>query len=1179
MSNTLNQIKSMKKFIVEMNELLRLSNISLKMKLTYILFLITLFQIQANTYSQNVKVTLDCKGMKIEDVLNEIERKTEFKFLYEKDVFQKNKIVNIVSNKEKLSNVLKTLFKEFNVDFKFVDKQIILLNKGNNESSIIDSLKEVVDKMLQQFVSGKITNSKGEPLPGATVVLKGTTQGVSTDIDGNFRLLVQEKNAVLVVSYIGYETIEVVVGDKSNINIQLNESLTGLDETVIVAYGKVKKEAFTGTVGVVDVAGVANQGNILNVDQALQGQVAGVQVSSPSSRPGAAARVRIRGSSSILGTNQPLYVVDGVPISPSTETPGYTGFIDYISSNDATTLENEGFNNDLGFLDFNNIESISILKDATATAIYGSRAAAGVVIITTKSGSKSSRPQFELAVTQRSNITQKVDVLNTAQYEEIYTDAIQNYVNSGGVVPTSDSFALGILNGTEINRDIDTDWQDLAIRKTSQTNNYAFSVRGASEKGTYYSSLSLQNDNGAVIGDKLTRYAFGLNLKQDLKDNLSFFSNLNLGRLESDYALNGLYSTLEAATFIRPDRTPYNEDGSLVPLIGDIYNPLSSKERRVTTTNFSMVASVGLEYEPFKNLFLKTTGILQHINAESYSFYPSYTQSGGSTNGRGNLIDRNTLNPSVETTLTYDFSVGKSNANILVGNTFQNEKTETNSYYGENFPNDDTLRGLSYAGENLSIQQAITESTLVSFFSRFIYDFDNKYLLSFAGRIDGSSKFGENNRWASFPSLGVGWNIHREKFAEKWNGLNFLKLRASIGQSGNVTFDPNQSFSLFGALNSTLGVYDGNTGVVPLRIGNPDLKWEITTQKDLGIEFAVLDNKMKGEIGYYIKDTKDVLYQTELPSSSGLYTVISNLGDTQNSGYELTLNFNILDSEDLKWNLGFNAATAKSKIIRLNSSYKDEFGGVSLNGLYFKEGQALGLIRGHVANGLFQTQDEIDALNAGAPSGLYQASLTSPGDIYFADLDGDGEVSTSSSGPDVTNIGSIEPDFFGGINTNINYKGLSLNVFANYSVGNDIYWKAGENTYSYTSLNDQGNKELIALDRWTPDNTDAKYPRAVYRTNLTGGNQNNRISSLYVLKGDYLRIKTVTLGYNLPKEVLESLNFQGLYLYLTGTNLFTITKYPGADPEFTNVNSFRTPIDNNKYPATKQIVAGVRLTF
>ncbi|WP_372757932.1 SusC/RagA family TonB-linked outer membrane protein [Mariniflexile sp.] len=1149
------------------------------MKLAYILFLFSLFQIQANTYSQNVKVTLNCKDMKMEDVLSEIERKTEFKFLYEKDVFKKNKIVSISYNKEKLSNVLDALFNGGNIDFKVVDKQIILLTKIKEKDNFVFSIKKTVEKLFQEDITGTVTSTKGEPLPGATIVVKGSSVGVSTDFNGVFRISMPSKDAILVVSYIGYETKEIVVGNQSRIKIELSESVTGLEETVVVAYGKVKKEAFTGSVGVVDVASVANQGNILNVDHALQGQVAGVQVSSSSGRPGSAARVRIRGSSSILGTNQPLYVVDGVPISPSTEIPGYTGFIDYISSNDATTLENEGFNNDLGFLDFNNIESISILKDATATAIYGSRAAAGVVIITTKSGSKASKPQFELSITQRSNITQKIDVLNTSQYEEIYTDAIQNYVNSGGVVPTSDSFALGILNGTEINRDIDTDWQDLAIRKTSQTSNYAFSVRGASEKGSYYSSLSLQNDNGAVIGDKLSRYAFGLNLKQNLKDNLSFFSNLNLGRLESDYALNGLYSTLEAATFIRPDATPYNEDGSLIPQIGDMYNPLSSKERRVTTTNFSMVASVGLEYEPIENLFLKTTGILQHINAESYSFYPSFTQSGVSTNGRGNLIDRATLNPSIETTLTYDFSVGKSNANILIGNTFQNEKTETNSYYGENFPNDDTLTGISYAGESLSAQQAITESTLVSFFSRFIYDFDNKYLLSFGGRIDGSSKFGENNRWASFPSFGIGWNIHREKFAENWNGLNFLKLRTSIGQSGNVTFDPNQSFSLFGALNSTLGVYDGNTGVVPLRIGNPDLKWEITTQKDFGIEFAVLDNKIKGEIGYYIKDTKDVLYQTELPSSSGLYTVISNLGDTQNSGYELTLNFNILDSKDLKWNLGFNAATAKSKIIRLNSSYKDEFGGVSLNGLYFKEGQALGLIRGHVAKGLFQTQEEIDALNSAAPDGLYQASLTGPGDIYFADLDGDGVVNTSSSGPDVTNIGSIEPDFFGGINTNINYKGLSLNVFANYSVGNDIYWKAGENTYSYTSLNDQGNKELIALDRWTPENTDAKYPRAVYRTNLTGGNQNNRISSLYVLKGDYLRIKTVTLGYNLPKEVLETINFQGLYIYLTATNLFTLTKYPGTDPEFSNSNSFRTPVDNNKYPVTKQIVAGVRLTF
>lgn len=1161
-------------------KILCLYKISLKMKLTF-LFLFTLFQIQANTYSQNVKVTLDCKDMKIEDVLAEIERKTEFKFLYEKDVFEKGKIINFKSDQEALTNVINRLFKGDNVDFKVVDQQIILLAKSEKKPMLFGRVKEVISDLFQQqnIISGKITNDKGEPLPEATVLIKGARSGASADFDGNYRILAPHDEAVLVVSYIGYETKEVEVNGRSVINIQLSESLTSLDETLVVAYGKVKKEAFTGAVGVVDVDGIAQQGLILNVDQALQGQVSGVQVSSPSGKPGASARVRIRGSSSILGTNQPLYVVDGVPIAPTPGIPNYEAFIDNISNNDWSTLQNEGFDNDLGFLDFNNVESISVLKDASATALYGSRAAAGVVVITTKTGSGSGKPQFELSVTERANITQKIDVLNTAQYEQLYTEAIENFISSGGVVPASDTFAKGILDGTEINRDLFTDWQKLAIRRNSQTRNYAFSVRGSSKTGSYYSSLSLQNDNGTAMGDKLNRYAFGLNLRQNIKDNLSFFSNLNLSRMESDYALNGLYSVLEAATFIRPDKTPYNEDGSLIPQIADMYNPLSSGERRITTTNFSLAGSLGFEYEPIENLVLKTMGILQLIDSESYSFYPSFTQSGIATNGRGNLTNRKTFNPSIETTATYDFSIGKNNVNILLGNTYLSERTETYSLYGENFPNDDTLTGISYAGEGLRSQQAITESRLVSFFSRVMYDYDNRYLLSFGGRIDGSSKFGKNNRWASFPSLGAGWNIHRENFAKNWGAVNFLKLRASIGQSGNVTFDPNQSFSLFGALNGVLAVYNGNTGVVPLRIGNPDLKWEITTQKDIALEFAVLNNRIKGEFGYYTKDTKDVLYQTDLPSSSGLQNVISNLGDTKNHGYELTLNFNILDTKDLKWRLGFNAATAKSKIVRLNSSYKDEFGGVSLNGMYFMEGQPLGLIRGHVAKGIFKTQQEVDALNAAAPNGLYQTAQTGAGDIYFADLDGDGMVNPSISGPDVGVIGSIEPDFFGGINTNINYKGLSLNILANYSLGNDIYWKAGENTYSYTSLNEQGNKQRLALDRWTPDNPNAKYPRAIYRTNLGTGNQNNRMSSLYVLKGDYLRIKTITLGYNLPQKALENINLQNLYLYLTATNLFTITKYPGSNPEFSYASSFRTPLDNNKYPVSKQVILGVRVAF
>ncbi|MCB4808207.1 TonB-dependent receptor [Tamlana sp. 62-3] len=1169
----------MKKIITGVDKILYIPELSLKMKLTYILLFFALFQIQANnTFSQNVKVTLNCNNMPIEEVLTEIENKTEFKFLYEKDVFFKEEKINITSNEEQLKNILNRIFGKLQLHYEFINEQIIIV-KNTEDQGVVNSLKAKIKQVFQGPITGKVTDESGMPLPGATIVYKGQNSGVTTDFDGNFSIPFVQNAKTLVVSYIGYETQEVVINNVSKINVQLKVAVTGLDETVIVAYGKIKKEALTGSVGVVNVEGLAKQGTIINVDQALQGQVAGVQVSAPSGKPGAAARVRVRGSSSILGTNQPLYVVDGVPISPSVEIPGYASFIDGLSNNESTTLENEGFNNDLGFLDFNNVESISVLKDATATSIYGSRAANGVIVITTKSGSGLSKPQFELSVTQRANLVQNIDVLNSSQYKSLYEDAINNYVESGGVVPTSDSFGQGILAGTEVDLNTDTDWQDLVVRNTSLTSNYAFSVRGGSDKGSYYSSLSLQSDDGSVKGDELKRYAYSLSLTQKLKDNLSFSSNINLGRVKSDLALNSLFAAFEAATYLRPDVTPYDEDGNLIARIGDIYNPLSSSQRRITSTTFSLAGNFTLEYEPIENLILKTTGILQYIDAESYSFYPSYTISGSTTNGEGNLVNRNTINPTVEGTLSYDFSLSKSNFNVLVGSTYQNENSVTNSLYGENFPNDDTLTGISYAGESLSAQESITRSTLISFFSRFIYDYDNRYVINFSGRTDGSSKFGANKRWATFPSVGLGWNIHNEKFMDNAYAVNFLKLRASTGQSGNVTFDPNQSFSLFGALNSTLGVYNGNTGVVPVRIGNPDLKWEVTTQKDLGLEFAFFNNRIKGEVAYYKKDTKDVLYQTELPSSSGLYTVISNLGDTQNDGYELTLNFNLINKKNFKWNFGFNAATANSKIVKLNTSYLDEYGGTYLNGLYLREGESLGLIRGFVANGLFQNQEQIDALNSSAPDGVYQSTITSPGDIYFADLDGDGEVSTSTSSGDVTSIGSIEPDFFGGINTNFNYKGLTLNIFANYSLGNDIYWKAGENAFSYTTLNEQGNKPTLALDRWTPDNTDAIYPRAVYRTNLSTANQNNRQSSLYVHKGDYLRIKNITLGYNFSNDVLDKLKIQGLYLYLTGTNLFTFTKYPGADPEFTNIASFRNPIDSNKYPVSKQLITGLRLTF
>lgn len=1145
---------------------LRKDTLILIMRTFIFLFCTTVFSLTpTDLFSQNSKIVIDeDKKISVDELFDIIDRQTDYRFIYHEDLFKDSPKVELKKGKISLNKLLlKSLL---------LERLNIILTENN---TILIKEKTRRDKSLQQQVSGTVTDANGILLPGVTVRVKGTSKGTATDFDGSYSVTVPNPENVLVFSFLGFKTQEIVVNNKAIINIQLKEDVTGLEETVVVAYGKIKRETLTGSVSVVDVESIANQGTIINVDQALQGQVAGVQVSSPTARPGAASRVRIRGSSSILGTNQPLYVIDGVPIEPSSEVPGFSGFIDGASNVNEALFQNEGVNNDLGFIDFNNIESITILKDASATAIYGSRAAAGVVVITTKKGTRSTKPQFEFLVTESTNFTQRVDVLNSSQYQQIYKEAIENYQNSGGTVPSNDSFAQGVLAGTEVDESVNIDWQRLVSKNSTSTRNYAFNVRGASEKGSYYSSLSLQKNEGAIDGDELTRYAFSLNLRQNLKDNLQFFSNISLGRIENNFALSSPYE----APFIRPDKEPYDENGVPLRLIGDVTNPIAELESRQDVEDFSLLASVGLEFEPIKNLFIKSTGLLQYIDRESYSFYPSFVRFSGIS--RGSLVNSKTINPSVETTVTYDFSLqNKHNFNVLVGNTYQNNNSKTTNAFGENFPNDYTLTSINYASENLSNQLAITKSNLISFFSRLQYDYDNKYLLSVTARTDGSSKFGANKRWASFPSVGIGWNIHREEFAKNISWLNFLKLRSSYGQSGNVTFDPNQSFSLFGALNGTLGTYDGNIGVVPLRIGNPDLKWEITTQKDFGLEFAVFNIRVKGEIGYYQKDTKDVLFQTELPLSVGIGSIIANIGDTQNRGFELSLDFDILNTKDLKWNLRLNAATAKSKVTRLNTTYKNEFGHVNLGGLYLIEGQSLGLIRGHVAEGIFQTPEEIEALNANAPSGFYQYSDTDVGDIKYADLDGDGEVDPSTlSGPDVTNIGNIEPDFFGGINSTLNYKGFALNVFANYSVGNDIYWKAAENTFSFTSLNDQNNKLIDILDRWTPDNIDSKYPRAVYRTNLGGGNRNNRRSSLYSEKGDYLRIKTITLTYSLPKEILKKINLQGLSLYVTGTNLFTFTKYSGADPEFANVASFRTPVDNNNYPTSKQFITGMRLTF
>ncbi len=1164
MSNTLNQTKSMKKFIIRLSETLYLSKISLKMKLTYILLFLTLFQIHANTYSQNVKITLDCKEMKIEDVLSEIEQKTDFKFLYEKDVFKKHKIVSISSKKEKLSKILKKLFKSEDIDFKVTNKQIVLFPK-NKTYLFLETLKKSVGKLFQEYVSGKITNANGEPLPGATIVLKGTNKGVSADFDGNYRIALVDDAKTLTISFIGYETKNVDILDRKNINIQLEEAVTGLDETVIIGYGRVKRQNLTGSVGTVNVKNITNQAPTVNFDNALQGQVAGVYVTSSSGQPGASTRIRIRGNTSLLGSNQPLYVIDGIPVVPNSNIPigGPEG------NRLGDELNKEGISTPIGNINSSDIESISILKDASAAAIYGSRAANGVIIISTKQGAYSGETKFEANVSVTTQNAQTLEVLNAAQFKDVWTTAVGNGTRD-------DAFARSVLDGSYFGN-ADTKWEDEVSPGSPISTSYYLNVLGGSENTRYSTSLGVNTQEGVYKNTGFDRYSFNLNLDTKIKDNWTFGSKINISSSDQDAVDGGL---TQLTYNFRPDIPVFDEDGNYsFSTQFTQENPVAQSKATNNNKTFLLLGSLYTQLKLAEGLNLKTLFSINYNEGNQQSFYPLFTFTGGwsRTQGNGDGYAQESRSRSTNTllqgTLTYNKLIEEHSISAVLGASFEKNKRSVVKGWGEGFFNE-VLTNITNATVFTDASSFESGSGLASYFGRINYDFDNRYLLTLSARVDGSSKFAPDNQYAFFPAAAVAWRISNEDFLSDSKFIDELKLRASFGTTGQQDFGDYAWRTLFEAED-----YGPDPSVIISQLGNSSLKWETTEQIDFGLDFSFFKGRFNGGFGYYSKETKDALFTAITPGSTGYNRIIANIGDTKNTGLELELKGDVFRSNDFIWNLSLNVSKNENKLTKISDDFRDDNGFLTgfPGGGRLKEGSPIGLIYGYVAEGLFQNQEDIDALNTASPTGTYQNSQTSPGDLRFKDLTGpDGIPDGRITNLDQEVIGDTQPDFFGGFNSTFQYKGFSLSTFFTFSVGNDIeaFGLARGTNFASTFIGE--NKVTSVLNAWTPDNPNTDIPRLVY----FDPNNNDRTSSHYVYDASYLRLKTLNFSYTFSKEALKQLKFfNHISVFISAQNLFTITNYPGADPEASNLfnNDISAGRDNNRFPIAKIFTTGVRI--
>lgn len=1053
----------------------------------------------------------------------------------------------------------------------------------------------VVQVLAQnRTVTGKVTDQEnGQGLPGVTVLVKGSSTGTATGVDGSFSITVPNNDAILVFRYIGYDSKEIAVGGQSAITVKLGQTAKSLSEVVVVGYGTQTREELTGSITSVSAESLKNV-PIVSVDQALQGRAAGVQVTQNSGTPGSGIAVRVRGAASIGASNEPLYVVDGVPIN--------TGSYTSVGTGGQQT-------NALADLNPADIQSMEILKDAASAAIYGSRASNGVVLITTKRGSAGATKVNFGYYTGTQTAWNKLEPLTGPQQIELYKEMLRNRypLNSSGQLKTSptssivynsyedlaailfgaagfatvDGKRVAVDDGDGV-RDVSTfknpssatstRWMD-EIFRTAPISNYDLSISGGNDKTKFHLSGTYFDQTGIVLGSGFERANGRLNIDHSISNKFRIGASAGLSRsvanrIQNDNNINGVVST---AVLVASDIPVYKANGTYYKDPGaSTENPVAAAlEPTLSAISARVIGNTFAEYDILPSLKWRSTFGLDYLTFRDEDFRPTTTNTGAGSNGLGQQSYTQDVAWLTEHTLNFRKTFGDIHDFSALGGIAYQQSTQNSIFAAATgFPGND-IKQLSAGSVKTSASSSQTGWGLASYFSRLNYSLKNKYLLSASLRADGSSRFGENKRYGIFPAASVGWRISEEPFMQSLDFISELKLRASYGVTGN------SEISNFGsrALISPGANYLQRAGLSPTQLGNPDLTWEETTQSNIGLDFAVLNNRLVLNVDAYIKDTDDLLLGRSLVGSSGFTSITENIGSIENRGLEFGLtSYNVDAKTDggFSWNTNFNLAFNKNEVTKLNDGTPFAAGFAN----WVAEGQPLGAFRGYRVERIFQTQAEIDALNAtakqktGNAGAVYQSSLTSPGDIMFKDLNGDGVITSD----DQEILGSAQPKFTGGITNNLAYKGFDLSFFFQFVQGNEVW----NHTRAFAEgMNGVFGQTAAVLNRWTPENTSTNVPRAVYGD----PNNNRRNSDRWLEDGSYVRLKNIQFGYNLPTNVIERAKFRSVRLYVQGQNLLTFTDYSGLDPEVNTFSGSNTSLGTDflVYPQAKTVTFGVNI--
>lgn len=1060
----------------------------------------------SDTYSQTTMVSISMKNQTVKEVLNEIENTTEYSFFYNNSHVDLDRKVSVNVSNADIFEVLDNVFNGTNVSYTVKDKNIVFSVK---EQSPVVSQNE-------KQITGTVIDASGVPIIGANVMVKGTTNGTITDLDGKFTLNVPA-GAVLLVSYIGYANQEVKVGNSSSLFITLKEDTELLDEVVVVGYGVVKKSDLTGSVGSVKAKDIQKM-PVASVDQALQGRISGVQITTLNGAPGASTTIRIRGGNSINAGNEPLYVIDGI-----------------IGGGDLSTINPA------------DIASIEILKDASSTAIYGSRGANGVVLITTKRGEgvEGTRVSYSgyYGLQTPSKLLDMLDGPEAAAFQNEYAEYYDRKI------PFED-----------INAVANTDWQKQMYRKTAPITDHNISVSNSTKNGNYFLSLNYYNQEGIMYNSGFERYQIRFNVDQNLNKYFKVGATLTTSLTNRDNPVVGGLSLLPTAPI-------YNDDGSYFDtnqISGSIYNnPLAQRNGILDETRtYRGLGNVYGQFTFFDNLIFKTSwGFdISHTKQNKYESVNLPTRIFNKTGGFASVETKFPITYQNENTLNYLLNIGNHSLALMAGFTWQKYQYETLKGSASGFKNDVSSYHAIETGDPITrdIQTGEQEWGLLSYLFRINYSFKNRYMFTVSGRQDGSSRLAKDKRWAFFPSAAFAWRASDEKFIKDLNIFSNLKFRLSYGTSGSQSIEP---YSIIDRLDSGANVI-GNQEVVTFVPGlsaNKNLGWEKTNQIDVGFEAGFLDNRLNIELDYYYKRTNDLLLSKEIPYQTGYVSMLENVGSVENKGFELSLRTINFNNKDFQWNTNLSVSLNRNKILNLGGKDFIE----NKRGSRLIVGEPLGTFWGVKYLGTWKENE------------IPEGSKYKPGDPKLDDLNDDGIIDIG----DGQIIGNAEPKFYGGIGNDLMYKNWTLSFFFDFSYGNDIYDLAGRDYETGFNMNVYGHNR----DRWSESNPDGYYPKAGSAfTNLYAtyaGGEFNGGCSLYVHDGSYLRLKNINLQYDIP---LKNTNIiKSLQIYTTISNVFTWTNYFGYTPDVSaeGTSSTRRGFDNNAYPQNRTFLFGVKANF